>query len=123
MTAPGSAAPNKALLGFEGQITLPPHTLESKKHLIVFLRSLETAYSSQTSADADGHFRFRDLIPGTYGLSIYSAEYYQHIAMSVWRVAQAFCLTHKCLRRRSSGGHRRSWSRNSRPRSRSPSPW
>jgi len=24
----------------------------------------------------------------TYGLSIYSAEYYQHIAMSVWRVAQ-----------------------------------
>jgi ABC-type nitrate/sulfonate/bicarbonate transport system permease component len=28
----------------------------------------------------------------TYGLSIYSAEYYQHIAMSVWRVAQAFFL-------------------------------
>ena len=28
----------------------------------------------------------------TYGLSIYTAEYYQHIAMSVWRVAQAFFL-------------------------------
>jgi ABC-type nitrate/sulfonate/bicarbonate transport system permease component/CRP-like cAMP-binding protein len=28
----------------------------------------------------------------TYGLSIYSAEYYQHIGMSVWRVAQAFFL-------------------------------
>jgi NitT/TauT family transport system permease protein len=28
----------------------------------------------------------------TYGLSVYSAEYYQHIAMSVWRVTQAFVL-------------------------------
>src|SRR2546422_3540725 len=28
----------------------------------------------------------------TYGLSLYIAEYYQHIAMSVWRVAQAFFL-------------------------------
>jgi ABC-type nitrate/sulfonate/bicarbonate transport system permease component len=28
----------------------------------------------------------------TYGLSVYSAEYYQHMAMSVWRVAQAFFL-------------------------------
>lgn len=28
----------------------------------------------------------------TYGLSIYTGEYYQHIAMSVWRVAQAFFL-------------------------------
>ncbi|HEY2816329.1 MAG TPA: ABC transporter permease subunit [Casimicrobiaceae bacterium] len=26
----------------------------------------------------------------TYGLSIYTGEYYQHIAMSVWRIAQAF---------------------------------
>ena len=26
----------------------------------------------------------------TYGLSIYTEEYYQHIGMSVWRVAQAF---------------------------------
>jgi NitT/TauT family transport system permease protein len=28
----------------------------------------------------------------TYGLSIYTPEYYQHIGMSVWRVAQAFSL-------------------------------
>lgn len=28
----------------------------------------------------------------TYGLSLYTPEYYQHIAMSVWRVAQAFFL-------------------------------
>ncbi len=28
----------------------------------------------------------------TYGLSLYTGEYYQHIAMSVWRVAQAFFL-------------------------------
>src|SRR5438874_12344868 len=28
----------------------------------------------------------------TYGLSIYTPEYYEHIAMSVWRVAQAFFL-------------------------------
>jgi NitT/TauT family transport system permease protein len=28
----------------------------------------------------------------TYGLSLYTAEYYQHIAVSVWRVAQAFFL-------------------------------
>lgn len=28
----------------------------------------------------------------TYGLSLYTEEYYQHIAMSVWRVAQAFFL-------------------------------
>jgi ABC-type nitrate/sulfonate/bicarbonate transport system permease component len=28
----------------------------------------------------------------TYGLSIYTAEYYQHIWMSVWRVTQAFFL-------------------------------
>ena len=28
----------------------------------------------------------------TYGLSIYTEEYYQHIVMSVWRVAQAFFL-------------------------------
>ena len=28
----------------------------------------------------------------TYGLSLYTAEYYQHIAMSVWRIAQAFFL-------------------------------
>ena len=28
----------------------------------------------------------------TYGLSIYTPEYYQHIGMSVWRVAQAFFL-------------------------------
>jgi ABC-type nitrate/sulfonate/bicarbonate transport system permease component/CRP-like cAMP-binding protein len=28
----------------------------------------------------------------TYGLSFYTAEYYQHIGMSVWRVAQAFFL-------------------------------
>lgn len=28
----------------------------------------------------------------TYGLSIYTPEYYQHIGMSVWRVAQAFLL-------------------------------
>ena len=28
----------------------------------------------------------------TYGLSVYIREYYQHIAMSVWRVAQAFFL-------------------------------
>jgi len=28
----------------------------------------------------------------TYGLSVYIGEYYQHIAMSVWRVAQAFFL-------------------------------
>jgi ABC-type nitrate/sulfonate/bicarbonate transport system permease component len=29
----------------------------------------------------------------TYGLSFYTAEYYQHIGMSVWRVAQAFFLS------------------------------
>jgi len=28
----------------------------------------------------------------TYGLSIYTAEYYQHIGVSIWRVAQAFFL-------------------------------
>ena len=28
----------------------------------------------------------------TYGLSLYTPEYYQHIGMSVWRVAQAFFL-------------------------------
>lgn len=28
----------------------------------------------------------------TYGLSLYTGEYYQHIAVSVWRVAQAFFL-------------------------------
>ena len=28
----------------------------------------------------------------TYGLSLYTAEYYQHIGVSVWRVAQAFFL-------------------------------
>jgi ABC-type nitrate/sulfonate/bicarbonate transport system permease component/CRP-like cAMP-binding protein len=28
----------------------------------------------------------------TYGLSLYTGEYYQHIAMSVWRVTQAFFL-------------------------------
>ena len=28
----------------------------------------------------------------TYGLSIYTPEYYQHIGMSVWRVTQAFVL-------------------------------
>ncbi len=28
----------------------------------------------------------------TYGLSIYTEEYYQHILMSVWRIAQAFFL-------------------------------
>jgi NitT/TauT family transport system permease protein len=28
----------------------------------------------------------------TYGLSLYTAEYYKHIAVSVWRVAQAFFL-------------------------------
>ena len=28
----------------------------------------------------------------TYGLSLYTGEYYQHIAMSVWRVGQAFFL-------------------------------
>jgi NitT/TauT family transport system permease protein len=28
----------------------------------------------------------------TYGLSLYIAEYYQHIAMSIWRVFQAFML-------------------------------
>ncbi|HSD44650.1 MAG TPA: ABC transporter permease subunit [Burkholderiales bacterium] len=28
----------------------------------------------------------------TYGLSFYTAEYYEHIGMSVWRVAQAFFL-------------------------------
>ena len=28
----------------------------------------------------------------TYGLSFYTAEYYQHIGMSVWRIAQAFFL-------------------------------
>ena len=28
----------------------------------------------------------------TYGLSFYTAEYYQHIGMSIWRVAQAFFL-------------------------------
>ena len=29
----------------------------------------------------------------TYGLSLYTAEYYQHIGMSVWRVTQAFVLS------------------------------
>src|SRR5205823_4549878 len=28
----------------------------------------------------------------TYGLSIYTAEYYQHILVSIWRVTKAFCL-------------------------------
>jgi NitT/TauT family transport system permease protein len=28
----------------------------------------------------------------TYGLSLYTEEYYQHILVSVWRVAKAFCL-------------------------------
>ena len=27
-----------------------------------------------------------------FGISLYSAEYYRHIALSVWRVLQAFCL-------------------------------
>jgi ABC-type nitrate/sulfonate/bicarbonate transport system permease component len=48
--------------------------------------------------------RFRDM-PGitavvkewlnpnpAYGLSIYTAEYYKHIGVSIWRVTQAFCL-------------------------------
>jgi len=28
----------------------------------------------------------------TYGISIYTGEYYQHIGISIWRVLQAFCL-------------------------------
>ena len=32
----------------------------------------------------------------SFGISIYTAEYYQHIGLSVWRVLQAFCLA-TCL--------------------------
>ena len=32
----------------------------------------------------------------SYGISFYTAEYYQHIGLSVWRILQAFCLA-TCL--------------------------
>jgi len=71
LPSPVLSAANRDLFQFEGQVTLPPHTVGSKKRLIVLLRSLETPYIGQTPADAAGRFAFRDLTPGTYGLVIY----------------------------------------------------
>lgn len=62
------------LLELRGQVTLPPNTLSPKKRLLFTLSSMETPYSERAWGGFDGKFRFRNLPPGTYSLSIYIAD-------------------------------------------------
>ncbi len=65
------APPPKDLLRFEGQVTLPPHTISPKKRLAIVLHGVDSPFSGQTWADWKGRFHFSHVVPGTYSLMIY----------------------------------------------------
>jgi tetratricopeptide (TPR) repeat protein len=67
----GAAEPQKRTLELRGKVALPPHTLPPKRRLLLTLNSMSSPFSSRTWGGFDGSFRFRNLEPGTYSLSIY----------------------------------------------------
>src|SRR3972149_1490123 len=58
-------------LEFRGHVVLPERTLSWGQRLSFTLFGVESPFVAQTSARAGGQFRFRNLYPGTYSLSIY----------------------------------------------------
>jgi Flp pilus assembly protein TadD len=66
-----AASSKQDLFRFDGQVTLPPHTLSPKKRLVILLHGVDAPFSGRTWADWKGRFHFSDVMPGTYSLGIY----------------------------------------------------
>ena len=66
-----AAESHEKLLEFRGQVLLPANVLSPKKTLTLALFGVELPFTARTWAGSDGRFRFRDLKPGSYTLSIY----------------------------------------------------
>ncbi len=65
-----------AELEFRGEVTLPPRTLLSRRaRLLVNLSGVSFPFRERTWANHRGHFRFKDVPPGSYTLSIYIPGY------------------------------------------------
>lgn len=65
-----------AELEFRGEVTLPPRTLLSRRsRLLLNLSGVSFPYRDRTWANHRGEFRFKDVPPGSYTLSIYVPGY------------------------------------------------
>jgi len=63
--------PAKKLLEFRGSVTLPAGALSRGRRLSISLFGVDTPYTGHAWSDFQGRFRFPDLAPGSYTLSIY----------------------------------------------------
>jgi len=68
---PTRAEEDPRRLEFRGRVVLPERTLSWGQHLSLTLFGVESPFVAQTSARAGREFRFRNLYPGTYSLSIH----------------------------------------------------
>jgi tetratricopeptide (TPR) repeat protein len=62
----------EAELEFRGEVTLPPRTMISRRaRLLLHLSGVSFPFRARTWANHRGEFRFKDVPPGSYTLSIY----------------------------------------------------
>ena len=62
----------EAELEFRGEVTLPPRTIVSRRaRLLLHLSGVSFPFRARTWANHRGEFRFKDVPPGSYTLSIY----------------------------------------------------
>lgn len=60
----------RALLEFRGQVTVPPGTVARGRRISASLVGVRLPFNKRVTADSRGRFRFKNLRPGTYSLSI-----------------------------------------------------
>ena len=65
----GAAAPRN--LELEGQVLIPPQARRPRRSITVTISQVGTSFSKEARADPRGRFRFKDLQPSTYSLSIH----------------------------------------------------
>ena len=58
-------------LEFRGEVALPPRTLSRRSRLYLRLSGVAFPFRGRTWSNHRGHFRFKDVPPGVYTLSIY----------------------------------------------------
>ncbi len=67
----GAAAVAPRVLELDGQVLVPPQARRPRRSITVTLYQVGTSFNKETRADPRGRFRFKDLQPSTYSLSIY----------------------------------------------------
>jgi tetratricopeptide (TPR) repeat protein len=66
-----AAAAASRILELEGQVLIPPQARRPRRSIVVTISQVGTSFNKETRADSSGRFRFKNLQPSIYSLSVH----------------------------------------------------